>query len=57
MAKTDLPILEQRRIEANIITPIFEEMVARLGNDHAAAILRAAIVKNVIMQRAAYAAA
>ena len=26
MSKTDLPILEQRRIEANIIKPIYEEM-------------------------------
>ena len=24
MSKTDLPILEQRRIEANIIKPIYE---------------------------------
>lgn len=56
MAKTDLPILEQRRIEANIIKPIFEEMVARLGKQQAAEILRAAIVKNAVAQGAAYAA-
>ena len=33
MAKTNLPILEQRRIEANIIKPIYEEMVERLGDN------------------------
>ncbi len=57
MAKSDLPILEQRRIEANIIKPIFEEMVARLGERQAAEILRSAIVKNAIAQGAAYAEA
>lgn len=56
MAKTDLPILEQRRIEANIIKPIFEEMTARLGKQQAAEILRAAIVKDAVAQGAAYAA-
>ena len=57
MAKTDLPILEQRRIEANIIKPIFEEMSARLGKSQAAEILRAAIVKDAVAQGAAYAEA
>ena len=57
MSKTDLPILEQRRIEANIIKPIHEEMVAELGPARAAAILGAAIRKNAIAQGAAYAAA
>ncbi len=56
MAKTELPILEQRRIEANIIKPIFEEMVQRLGKAEAADILRSAIVRNAIAQGAAYAA-
>ncbi len=31
MSKTDLAILEQRRIEANIIKPIYEEMAVELG--------------------------
>lgn len=57
MAKTDLPILEQRRIEANIIKPIYEEMVAELGHARARAILAAAIRKDAIAQGAAYAAA
>ncbi len=55
MAKTDLPILEQRRIEANIIKPIFEEMAERLGHEQAADILRSAITKDSIRQGAAYA--
>lgn len=56
MAKTDLPILEQRRIEANIIKPIFEEMVARFGREEAAETLRAAITRDSVEQGAAYAA-
>ncbi len=55
MAKTDLPILEQRRIEANIIKPIFEEMAARLGHQEAADILRTAITRDSIAQGNAYA--
>ncbi|MGI9335236.1 MAG: L-2-amino-thiazoline-4-carboxylic acid hydrolase, partial [Gammaproteobacteria bacterium] len=57
MAKTDLPILEQRRIEANVIKPIFEEMVAELGEERAKAILGRAIRKNAIGQGQAYAQA
>ena len=55
MAKTDLPILEQRRIEANIIKPIFEEMVARLGEAQASEILAAAIIKDSVAHGQAYA--
>ncbi len=55
MSKTDLPILEQRRIEANIIKPIFEEMVVALGMDRAKDILGTAIRKNAIEQGKAYA--
>lgn len=55
MAKTDLPILEQRRIEASIIKPIYEEMVARLGKDQAREILHAAITKVAVEQGQAYA--
>ncbi len=57
MSKTELPILHQRRIEANIIKPIYEEMAAELGAAEAKAILMAAIRKNAIAQGAAYAAA
>lgn len=57
MSKTDLPILEQRRIEANIIKPIYEEMAERLGADQAKEILGSAIRKNAIAQGKAYAEA
>lgn len=55
MSKTDLPILEQRRIEANIIKPIFEEMVLAVGEEKAKEILGTAIKKNAIEQGRAYA--
>lgn len=55
MAKTDLPILEQRRIEANIIKPIFEAMVEKLGQVEAISILGVAITKDSVEQGAAYA--
>ncbi len=54
MARTDLPILEQRRIEANVIKPIYDEMVARLGKDQAREILNAAITRDSIQQAQAY---
>ncbi len=57
MSKTDLPILEQRRIEANIIKPIYEEMVMELGAAKAGSILKSAIVKNAIAHGQAYAEA
>jgi len=52
---TDLPILEQRRIEATVIKPIYEEMVAELGTERAQEILGAAIRKAAIAQGAALA--
>ncbi len=55
MSKTDLPILEQRRIEASIIKPIYEEMKAEIGDDKARRIISAAITKNAIEQGSAYA--
>ena len=55
MAKTDLPMLEQRRIEANILKPVYEEMKARLGAEQAQEILGAAIIRDSISQGAAYA--
>lgn len=57
MAKTDLPILEQRRIEANIIKPIYEEMAQRLGKNEARSILSAAITRDSVRQGQAYARA
>ena len=57
MAKTDLPILEQRRIEANIIKPIFAELKNELGENRAKQILSAAITKDALAQGRAYAEA
>ncbi len=57
MAKTDLPILEQRRIEANIIKPIYEALVAELGVEAAQRIIGKAVVESAIAAGQAYAAA
>ena len=54
---SELPIIELRRIEANIIKPIYEEMAAELGEEKARRILGAAIRKNAIEQGRTLAAA
>ena len=46
----DLPIIELRRIEANIIRPIYEEMVNELGEEAARRILGRAIRRNAVEQ-------
>ena len=48
--KTDLPMLEQRRIEANILKAVYTEMKDRLGAAQAQEILGAAVVRNSIQQ-------
>lgn len=53
---TDLPIIQLRRIEANIIRPIYEEMVRELGKAKARQILGRAITRNAIEQGAGLAA-
>ena len=55
--KTDLPILDQRRIEAAIIGKIYAEMVERVGEKVAREVVRAAIVKDAVEAGAAYAEA
>ena len=55
MAKSDLPMLEQRRIEANILEPVYREMVDQLGEENAQEILGAAIIRDSISQGQAYA--
>lgn len=45
-----LPIIELRRIEANIIKPIYEEMLQELGEESARRILGQAIRRNAIEQ-------
>ncbi len=52
----DLPILSRRRIEANVIRPIYEEMSAALGPEQAQAILQRAIVRNAVDHGRAHAA-
>ena len=47
---SDIPILELRRIEANIIKPIYEEMAREIGHEKADKILGAAIEKAAIEQ-------
>ncbi len=41
-----LPILQRRRIEANIIAPIYRAMVAEIGQERAADIIREAITED-----------
>ena len=55
MAKTNLPIIEQRRIEAAIIKPIYEELKTELGEREAQRIVGAAIRRDAIAQGKAYA--
>ena len=55
MAKTDLPIIERRRIEAAIIKPIYEELRAELGEREARRIIGAAIRRDAVAHGKAYA--
>jgi hypothetical protein len=47
---SELPIIHLRRIEANVIKPIYEEMVKELGEARAREILGRAIENNAIEQ-------
>jgi len=51
----DLPIIHLRRIEANIVKPIYEELVAEFGVEQARAILGRAIRRDAVAQGAAMA--
>ena len=53
--KTELPILEQRRIEAAILKAIYEELAAELGEPWAQDIIEKAIRRDAIAQGRAYA--
>lgn len=53
---TDIPTLTKRRLQAEVIGPIYAEMVAQVGAEKAAAILDAAIRKAAISEGAAFAA-
>jgi hypothetical protein len=58
MAETPLevPVLLKRRLQAEVIGPIFAEMVAEIGEEKAASILDAAIRKAAIAEGKAFAA-
>jgi hypothetical protein len=47
---SEIPTLTKRRLQAEVIGPIYEEMVAVLGEDQAKAILDAAIRKAAIAE-------
>lgn len=53
---TDIPVLTKRKLQAEVIGPIFAEMVAELGEEKASAILDAAIRKASISEGRAFAA-
>ena len=52
-----IPVLEKRRLQAQVIKPIWEELVARLGAEQARDILDQAIRKAAIEEGQALAAA
>jgi L-2-amino-thiazoline-4-carboxylic acid hydrolase len=52
----EVPVLLKRRLQAEVIGPIFAEMVAQVGEEQAASILDAAIRKAAIAEGKAFAA-
>jgi hypothetical protein len=52
----ELPTLVKRRIQAQVIGPIYAEMVAEIGEERAAGILDAAVRKAAITEGKAFAA-
>jgi L-2-amino-thiazoline-4-carboxylic acid hydrolase len=52
---TDIPVLTKRRLQAEVIGPIFAEMAEALGQAQAAAILGSAIRKAAIAEGKAFA--
>jgi hypothetical protein len=51
---TTLSILERRRIEADIIKPIYDELVARFGAEEAKAVIAKAVRENSIRQASSF---
>lgn len=45
-----IPVLEKRRIQAQVIKPLYEELCARLGTEQARAIIGAAIRKAALSE-------
>lgn len=54
MSDAPIPVLAKRRLQAEVIGPIFAEMVAEIGRDRAEAILDSAIRKAAIAEGAAF---
>ena len=54
--RVELPTLVKRRIQAQVIGPIYAEMAAEIGEERAAAILDAAVRKAAIAEGKAFAA-
>jgi L-2-amino-thiazoline-4-carboxylic acid hydrolase len=52
----EIPTLVKRKLQAEVIGPIYAEMVAEMGEDKASSILDAAIRKAAIAEGAAFAA-
>jgi hypothetical protein len=50
---SDVPVLTKRRLQAEVVGPIFEAMVAEVGRERAEAILDAAIRKAAVTEGAA----
>jgi hypothetical protein len=57
LSMPNLPMIERRRIEAEILKPVYEELVKRLGVAAAEEILTTAIRQSAIAQGRSYAAA
>jgi L-2-amino-thiazoline-4-carboxylic acid hydrolase len=53
---TELPTLTKRKLQAQVIGPIYAEMVAELGEERASAILDSAIKKAAIAEGQSFAA-
>ena len=51
---SDVPVLLKRRLQAEVVGPIFAEMVAEVGRERAEAILGAAIRKAAVAEGAAF---
>ena len=48
--RKEIPTLTKRKLQAEVIGPIYAEMVAQIGEDKASAILEAAIRKAAIAE-------
>jgi hypothetical protein len=51
---SDVPVLTKRRLQAEVVKPVFEAMVAEVGRERAEAILDAAIRKAAVAEGAAF---